>query len=158
MCPLRLVEDADAGPHAVGILVPPGRRTVVILRPRALIWDLLLTDECVSLAGPPFRELSPWEAAEAARGIFHALEEWFSGGPGGMKTQLSPAGDGYWVRARAGPFTLLASLRVPGQPYRPLNFKSAMDAKEAAATLATVLFPTVDREQEIYFNTRHFHH
>ena len=158
MCPLRLVEDADAGPHAMGILVPPGRRTVVILRPRALIWDLLLSDECVPLAGPVFRELTQRDAAEAARGIYRALEEWFSGGPGGMKTQRGPAGQGYWVRARAGPFCLLACLRVPGQPYRPLHFRSAIDAGEAAATLATVLFPTADREQEIYFNTRHFHH
>jgi hypothetical protein len=156
MCPLRLVEDADAGPHAVGLLVPPGRRTVVILRPRALIWDLLLTEECVPLTGSPFRELTQKEATEAARGIYHALEDWFSGGPGGMNTQLNPGGDGYWVDARAGPFTLLACLRVPGQPYRPLHFKCATDAREAAATLATVLFPTADREQEIYINTRHF--
>ncbi len=156
--PLRLVEDADAGPDAVGILVPPGRLTVVILRPRALIWDLLLTEEGVPCAGPPFRELTQTEARAAARGIFNGLKEWFSGGPGGMEVQSSPAVAGYWVRARAGRFSLLACLRVPGQPYRPLHFKSAMDARETAATLATVLFPTADWEQEIYFNTRHFHH
>ena len=156
MCPLRLVEDADAGSDAVGILVPPGKRTVVILRPRALIWDLLLTEEALAHAGSPFRELTQTEACAAARGVFDGLKEWFSGGPGGMEVQSSPAGAGYWVRARTGPITLLACLRIPGQPYRPLHFKSAMDARETAATLATVLFPTADREQEIYFNTRHF--
>src|SRR5207302_3778230 len=62
MCPLRRVEDAHAGPHAVGILVPPGRRTVVIVRPRALIWDLLLTGERNSLTGSPFQELTQEEA------------------------------------------------------------------------------------------------
>ena len=149
MCPLRRVEDADAAPDAVGILVPPGKRTVVIIRPRALIWDLLLTDECRLHTGLPFRELCQEEAEEAACEIFDALDAWFSGGPGGMETQPSPAGEGYWVRARVGPFALLACLRIPGQPYRPLQWK-------AAATLATVLFPSDDREQEIYFNTRHF--
>jgi hypothetical protein len=158
MCPLRLVEDADAGPDAVGILVPPCKRTVVILRPRALIWDLLLTEEGLPRAGSPFRELTQMEACAAARGIYDALKEWFSGGPGGMDVQSSPAVAGYGVRARAGPFTFLACLRVPGQPYRPLHFNNATDARETAATLATVLFPTANREQEIYFNTRHFNH
>jgi hypothetical protein len=158
MCPLRLVDDADAGPDAVGILVPPGRRTVVILRPRALIWDLLLTEEGLPRAESPFREVTQTEASAAARGIYGALTEWFSGGPGGMEVQSSPAAAGYWVRARAGPFSLLACLRVPGQPYRPLQFKSTIDAREAAAALATVLFPNADREQEVYFNTRNFNH
>jgi hypothetical protein len=150
------VEDAEAGPYAVGILVPPGKRTIVIVRPRALIWDLILTDDGSRLTGSPFRELNQKEAAEAARGIYQALDAWFAGGPGGMDTQPSAGGGGYWVRARAGPFALLACLRVPGQPYRPLYFKSAKDAGETAAALATVLFPSTDQDQEIYFNTRHF--
>src|SRR5260370_18910840 len=72
MCPLRLVEDADAGPDAVGILVPPCKRTVVILRPRALIWDLLLTEEGLPRAGSPFRELTQMEACAAPRRIYAA--------------------------------------------------------------------------------------
>jgi hypothetical protein len=31
MCPLRRVEDDRAGPSALGILVPPGRRTFLIV-------------------------------------------------------------------------------------------------------------------------------
>jgi hypothetical protein len=63
MSPLRRVFGERSGPTALGILVPPGRRTVLILRPRALAWDLLLTHP-----GPaaPFRELGRDEAEAAA--------------------------------------------------------------------------------------------
>ena len=37
----RRVEPHQAGARALGILVPPGPKTVVILRPRGLDWDLL---------------------------------------------------------------------------------------------------------------------
>ena len=42
MSVFRRVDDDRAGPAAMGILVPPGRRTFLILRPRALAWDLIL--------------------------------------------------------------------------------------------------------------------
>jgi hypothetical protein len=156
MCPLRRVDDAEAGPHALGILVPPGRRTVVIVRPRALIWDLLLTDQELPPNGSPFRKLSRREAETAAQGIYGALDAWFTGGPGGVEAHPLSIGEGYLARAWAGPFALLACLRMPGQLYRPLQFRSERDAAEAAAALQTVLFPSDDREQEVYFNTRHF--
>lgn len=155
MCPLRRVEDVDADPNALGILVPPGRRTVLIVRPRALIWDMLLTRQGVH-TDSPFRQMNQQEAAEAARGLFHALEDWYSGGPGAMQTLFCPSGESYWVGATLGPFNLLACPRIPGQPYRPMHFRSEAQASEAADALASVLFPSCDRDQEVYFNTRHF--
>jgi hypothetical protein len=35
------VDAQRAGPAALGILVPPGDKTLVVLRPRGLEWDLL---------------------------------------------------------------------------------------------------------------------
>ena len=64
MCALRRVEGDRAGPDALGILVPPARRTFVILRPRALPWDLLLLRDPEAEA---FRELGRDEAHAAAR-------------------------------------------------------------------------------------------
>src|SRR5713101_6464754 len=39
--PFRQVEASGAGPEALGLLLPPGRRTLVLLRPRSLDWDLV---------------------------------------------------------------------------------------------------------------------
>ena len=41
MAPFRHVEGNQAGPNALGILLPPGRRTLVVVRPRSLAWDLI---------------------------------------------------------------------------------------------------------------------
>ena len=54
MCPLRRVEDADAGPDAVGILVPPGRRTVVSSTSSASIRlnPVRVSNSCFSVNAP----------------------------------------------------------------------------------------------------------
>jgi hypothetical protein len=156
MCALRRVEDADAGPDAIGILVPPGRRTVVILRPRGLTWDLLVMTKGLPLSGSPFHEFDQASATEAARALYCALDAGVARGSGLLESLPNPAGDGYWVRAQAGLFTLIACPRIAGQPYRPMHFETESAAQSAAAALADVLFPAADREQEIYFNTRHF--
>ena len=70
MCPLRRVEDHRAGPSALGILVPPGRRTFLILRPRALSWDLLLLRPNGAQA---FREMPQNEATTLVLALYHAL-------------------------------------------------------------------------------------
>jgi hypothetical protein len=156
MCALRRVEDADAGPEAIGILVPPGRRTVVILRPRRLTWDLLVMTKGLPLSGPPFHEFDQASAVETARGLYRTLDAGAAPGSGFLESLPEPAGDGYWVRAQAGLFSLIACPRIAGQPYRPMHFETESAARSAAAALAEVLFPADDREQEIYFNTRHF--
>jgi len=157
MSPFRHVPDGLAGPDALGILVPPGRRTVVILRPRSLAWDLLLLDSGrENGTSTAFCELSRDEAALAARKLFHALQVWACGGPGQVKAVLSSTGDGYWVRTEVGGSWLIACLRVPGQPYRPTLFRTLEEATDATARIRAVLCPLADAEQPFYFNTQNF--
>jgi hypothetical protein len=152
MSPLRRVFGERAGPTALGILVPPGRRTVLILRPRALAWDLLLTEP--DRPGT-FRELPHDEAEAAAERLCRALEIWAGGGDGRVDA-LPLEGGGHWVRAEVGEFLFVACLRRPGQPYQPAVFTGLDEARPAAAVIAAVLCPAPGRVQEVYFNTRNF--
>ncbi len=153
MCPLRRVEGDQAGPAALGILVPPGRRTFVILRPRLLSLDLLLLR---SPSGPDFRDLSQAEAQDNVRGLYQALEEWAEGGPGRVEVLEVPRSAGCWVRAAVGPYFLLACARQPGHPYAPQVFATPEAARVAAANLSAILCPARAIDPEVYFNTRHF--
>jgi hypothetical protein len=153
MCPLRRVEDQRAGPSALGILVPPGRRTFLIVRPRSLSWDLVLLR---ADAPGAFREMHRDEANSLAEELYHALGNWSDGAAGRIEEVASPEGGGFWVRVGVGPFALLACGRTPGQPYRPLVFPNGESALVAAGQLRKILRPPRDVEQEVYFNTRHF--
>jgi hypothetical protein len=153
----RRVEDRRAGPLALGILVPPGLRTVVILRPRALHWDLLPLPDAEALSWPPaFCAFTRDEAAAVARRVQRALEQ--SAGTGGSPPEAvaSPAGGGYLVCCRRGDFCWVACPRVPGKPYEPAVFATPGQAGEAAAALARFLWPTAGTPQDYYFNTQNF--
>ncbi len=121
MCPLRRVEDQRAGPSALGILVPPGRRTFLIVRPRSLPWDLLLSR---ADAAGAFLELHPDEANALAQELYHALNNW-SGAAGRIEEIASPDGFGFWVRVSVGPFALLACGRAPDGPIVPWCSRTA---------------------------------
>ena len=136
----RKVEAEQAGPAALGILIPPAKRTFVILRPRALPWDLLL---CRGAEDLTFAELSHDEASAAAQGLFRALRE------GAAAVEEVTAPEGTRLRVTVAHFTLVACPRVPGRPYAPLAGGGA-----ARAALAALLAPA--GEQEVYFNTRFF--
>jgi hypothetical protein len=153
MCPLRRVEDHRAGPRALGILTPPRRRTFLILRPRALSWDLLLLRPGSVNA---FRELSFAEAERLAHELLQALQHWSEGASGHVEEVACPDGGGFWVRVYVGPFTFLACDRQPGRPYRLLTFPDADAALSAAAQLRDILWPPDNVEQEVYLNTHHF--
>lgn len=153
MCPLRRVEDHQAGPSALGILVPPGRRTFLIVRPRSLSWDLLLL-RLPSLS--TFQDLAREEAGRVAYDFFQALRRWSEGASGHVEEVACPDGSGYWVRVRVGDFALLACARQPGQPYRPHAFADAEAALAAAQQLRRILRPPPHIEQEVYLNTLHF--
>jgi hypothetical protein len=148
---LRRVTDKRAGPKALGILVPPGRRTFLILRPRSLPWDLV-----AARADGAFREMSREEADAAAADLARALDDCAAGGPGAVDSVGAPDGRAYWLRVRVGAFALLACPRDPGRPYRPALFEGAEAARAAADQLAAVLCPPAGAPQELYFNTRHF--
>jgi hypothetical protein len=154
MCALRRVDADRAGPAALGILVPPGRRTVLILRPRALAFDLVALRQP---EGSTFRELAPDEAAGAARELWQGLEGWSRGNAAGRILVTGVLGaDGFDLRVRVGGQTLLACPRLPGQPYAPLLFCGADSARAVADRLRAVLCPAPGAEQEVYLNTRHF--
>jgi hypothetical protein len=150
MPPFRRVEGSQAGPEAVGILIPPGRRTVLIVRPRALDWDLLPVPPLpLNAARSPFWEVGHDQAEDLARRLGAALEE-------GARVEALAAADGYEVRAAVGAYVLVACPRQPGQPYRTLRFATAGEAQQAAERIAGFLCPTANAGQELYFNARHF--
>jgi hypothetical protein len=153
MCPLRHVEDQQAGPSALGILVPPGRRTFLILRPRSLPWDLLLARPD---AADGFRELRREEANASAQELYRALGNWSNGAAGRVEEIACPDGSGFWLRVSVGSFALLACARQPGQAYQPLTFADAEAALTAAGQIRSILCPRIGIDQEVYLNTRHF--
>jgi hypothetical protein len=142
MAPLRRVEAAQAGPAALGILVPPAKRTFVILRPRALPWDLLL---CRGPADLAFRDLAHDEATAAAHALYRALREAPS------RAEAVAGGGAFHLRLSVASLAFVACPRCPGQPYAPLACGEA-EAEAAAARLSEAL----GGAGEVYFNTRHF--
>ena len=154
MSAFRRVEGQKAGPAALGVLAPPGRRTFLILRPRALPWDLVLLQPAHPSA---FHEMDRDEATAAAEEVVGALETWASGGPGRVETADAPHGAGVWVRVHAGPFALLLCPRAPGQPYQAQRpSPTAPPPAPPPPEFVSVLHPSPGAPQELYFNTRHF--
>jgi hypothetical protein len=154
---LRRVEARHAGPAALGILLPPGPRTVLILRPRSLPWDLLLVrGGADGEPGTPFLHLESEEGPAMAEGLLRALQRWAAGGAGKVEAAHAADGDGFWVQAQVGAFPLIACERRPGQPYRPAPFATPAEAERAAAAVAAALCPADGTGPEVYLNTRHF--
>jgi hypothetical protein len=152
MPPFLRVEDRRAGPEALGILVPPGLRTVVILRPRALGWDLLPVRPG---AWPPdFCTFGRDEAAGVARQVQRDLAAAAGGGTNPVVTVAGPAG--FLICCQRGAFRWVACPRVPGKPYEPVLFATPEEASAAAAALTRFLWPAADAQQEYYFNTQNF--
>jgi len=150
--PFRTVSGPEAGPGAVGVLVPPGRRTVVVVRPRSLSVDLLLVRR-----GPEgelldaFHEAGRGEADLLAQNLGRSL----STGRGVVEV-VPGEGRGFWVRAEVGAFPLIVCGRVAGQPYRPLLFADEAAAAQVADAVRALLCPGPETVQELYFNTEHF--
>ena len=152
MSSLRQIDGSSAGPAALGILAPPGRRTILILRPRALDWDLVLVS---TPTGTTFRELTRAEAAAGTRALLRALEAWIAGGPGGIEPVRLPGG-GYHLRASVADFPLLVCPRRPGQPYQPLVCLDLEEVGRAAGALHDALRPAPGVAREVYVNDAHF--
>src|SRR4051794_18354997 len=112
MAPFRRVEGNHAGANALGILLPPGGRTLVIVRPRALEWDLLPLNPNEN-GGPRFWETARIEAQDLAQRIYRALEESSSDGSVRVDALMSADGPGYEVRAGLGSFVLVVCARLP---------------------------------------------
>ena len=72
-----LVDGERAGPAALGVLAPPAARTLLILRPRALPWDLVLVALGPESADPgPFLEVPHERAAPLVARLRETLEGW----------------------------------------------------------------------------------
>lgn len=154
MSGLRRVFADRAGPTAVGILVPPGLRTVVVVRPRGLAWDLLPVEDRGDVIR--FRDFDRTEAEAVAEAIARVLEDWAGGRPGQAEPVPAPGSPGCCIRARLGGVLLIACPREPGRHYRPMVFANHDEAEKAATALASALCPPPGRTQEVYFNTRNF--
>ena len=152
--PVRRVFGNRAGPAAIGLLIPPGQPTVVILRPRSLPWDLL----CVHLDNEAirFREFAREEAEAVAESLGAALELTDSSKNHRIETAPAPGSPGQCIRVALGRYHLIVCPRVPGQSYRPMVWATAEDASKAATALNHSLVPNAGETREIYFNSRHF--
>src|SRR5207302_8236773 len=118
--PYRRVDARQAGPEALGILVPPGERTVVILRPRALKWDLLPLRPGMEQAQPAvFCDFEREEAAAVARRAQQALEQGAGQEPNPLEVVCSAPAACYGVCLRAAGMLWIVCHRAAGESYRP---------------------------------------
>src|SRR5262249_27224695 len=115
MASARRVFGQQAGPTAIGILVPPGPRTAVVVRPRSLPWDLLLID--ADKAVIRFREFGRAEAEAAAEALGQALDVWSTHGGGRIEAVPAPGSPGYCVCVEMVQYRLVACPRFPGRSY-----------------------------------------
>jgi hypothetical protein len=153
--PLRRVEARSANALAVGILVPPGTRTYVVVRPRGMSWDLLPVRWDGDAKGPPvFASFDRDEAATIARRLAKSLEERDLAGQCPLETLGHEPAFQVWLREAE--FNWLLCERVPNQPYRPLVFTTLAAAQAAAELLLPFVHPGPGRVQDYYFNTQNF--
>lgn len=156
MAALRRVFGNQAGPTAIGILVPPGPRTVVLVRPRSLPWDLLPIEPSDNDSAIRFRDFAREQAEAVAEALGRALDEWSADAGGCVESMSAPGSPGHCVRVEMGQFRLIACPRLPGQSYRPMVWATAEDALDAADAVRLVFCPPPGTRQEVYFNSRHF--
>lgn len=156
MPPFRRVESRHAGPTALGILVPQGTRTLVILRPRGLPWDLLPARWDGGETPPAFCTFGRDEAAGVARRVQQALEVSVLAGINPVQTIGDARDESYQVWVRTDEFVWIVCHRAPGQAYRPALFADRDEVRRFAEQLTPIVWPAADAAQEYYFNTQHF--
>jgi hypothetical protein len=154
----RRVDARQAGQEALGILVPPGERTVVILRPRGLVWDLLPLQPGLEHVQPAvFATRSRDSAAHLARGVQQALERTLGLLPHPLEVACASPGSAYGVCARLEECLWIVCRRAAGKAYEPALFASVAEAEAVMAQLLPYLWPSNDAVREYYFNTQAFY-
>jgi hypothetical protein len=148
------VDAKFSGPQSLGILVPQGSRTLVIVRPRALPWDLLPARWDGDHAKPPqFCTFTRDDAAMVARQFVTVLET-------AVLNPLETFGDVQTGRLqiwlRTSEYVWIVCKRAPGEPYQPMIFASSEEAIQAAEKIAAYVWPAPDVRQEYYYNTQSF--
>ncbi len=151
------VDAKQANSNALGILVPHGAKTLVIVRPRALAWDLLPARwDGNGTHAPEFCLFTRDEAAGAARRLLHALEEAVQCGANPVQTFGDTANKCLQVWLRTGEFVWIVCRRTPGEAYQPMVFATFEEATQEADKLAAIVWPSAETRQEYYFNTQNF--
>ncbi len=153
----RRVEAKFAGPTAIGVLVPQGDRTLVVVRPLALKWDLLPARwDGDSESHPQFCSFSRDEAAGVARRFIEDLKKAREVGCFPVHSfGNEDIGDvGIWVRT--SDLVWIACERNPNHPYKPASFTTFAESREAGNALGHYVHPPIGEEQEYYFNTQNF--
>lgn len=149
------VDPQHAGPDTLGILIPPGPRTLVILRPRSLDYDLLPAQWDGNHAhAPSFCTFTRDEAVGAARQLIDELQS-FAVNPLGTFGNADGSCVQIWLRTTN--YVWIVCRREPGSGYKPMQFTSQENAVIAAEEVSSILFPAADRVQTYYFNTQGFH-
>ncbi|MFO0969464.1 MAG: hypothetical protein U0793_28230 [Gemmataceae bacterium] len=150
----RRVEAQRAGANALGILIPPGKRTVVIVRPGALDCDLLPARWSGDPSqAPVFCDFTRDEAPTVARRLLTFLEETAPRGLNPLETFGKAPCFQIWLRSPD--LFWIVCRRVLGEPYRPRVFATREEAIATGERLARYVWP-VDHQQEVYFNTQKF--
>lgn len=150
MPPFRTVAGARAGTAALGILVPPGARTLIVVRPRALRFDLVVVVR--ETGTETFLETDRVQAGLAAQQLSRVL----MAGDTPPRLEAIETQGGYWVRVQLARWAMLACPREPGQAYRPTVFSTLAEAQEQADLLRDALCPPPDAERELYTNLSQF--
>ena len=151
------IDPKHAGPNALGILVPHGAKTLVILRPRALAWDLLPARwDGDSERAPQFCVFTRDEAAQVARRLIEVLEAAVASGVNPMESFGEEQGESLQIWLRTEEFVWIVCRRAQGEAYQPMIFATHQDAAAAAERIAAHVWPAADARQEYYFNTQNF--
>lgn len=149
------VDLKSAGPKALGVLVPHGPRTIVILRPRGLAWDLLPAHWDGDRArAPQFCSFTRDEAAAVAKHVVDALAAAGAVDPLETFGTVDGAVRQLWVRTTE--HVWIVCRRVQGAGYQPMTFAAKDEAERAAELLRPYVWPAADVVQEYYFNTQQF--
>jgi hypothetical protein len=136
---------------ALGILIPPGTRTLVILRPRALTFDLLAARwNGVADHAPEFCAFSRDDAAQVARRLIEELKA----ATNPIQTFGVQGSFQVWLRLRE--FVWIVCRRSPGEAYQPVLFGTQEQAVIGAERLAPFVQPPAGAVQQYYFNTQNF--
>ena len=151
------VDPQHAGPSAVGVLIPRGAKTLVIVRPRALTIDLLPArwDGDTNHA-PEFCGFTRDEAAGVASRFIEALETAVAIGVNPVQTFGDAKHAVLQIWLRTDEFVWIVCRRMPGQAYRPAIYGTQTEAAAEAEQMARFVWPAADARQEYYFNTQGF--
>ncbi len=150
------VDHNQAGPNALGILIPPGQRTILILRPKSLSYDFLaIKADDVNAEMPTFCNFDRDEAAELARNLKGTLE---AASEDLVTVHDNPWGDGYVAWVSCAELLWIPCHRRPGKPYQGALFPSEAEAEEVATVMRKCFCPPEGETGQVYFNTQHFHH